>query len=215
MQLVKILREFLSHLRFILPLKKVRIEELQTDFSLEVIDFICSNIGFGSNYFEFGAGASTIISERMGAETFSTETDQRYIDALKSLNHIQFVNPLCGKVGPWGGLIFEPWRKKKRSTGFRYATIMWQRYSGFKPNLVLIDGRYRLACALEIVRRFPGGNFPVIIDDYVGRNEYKTIEKYVDRVTQMGRAGVFYPNKIELNMEELRLDLEKAFFDSR
>jgi hypothetical protein len=215
MKIVRSVREFFSHVRFLFPLKKIKIEELESDFSSEVIEYIRSYLGNGSKYFEFGAGASTIICKKMGAEIFSTETDQRYIEAFKGVNHVQFVNPLGGKIGPWGTLIFQPWRKKERISGFNYATMIWQKFSKLQPNLVLIDGRYRLACALEIIRRFPGHNFPVIIDDYVGRSEYKTLEKYVNEVTQISRAGVFSPNKADINMEELRLDLEKAYFDSR
>jgi len=215
MMSIRIVREFLSHLKYLFPLKKVNLEYIQSDFSSEVIEFIGTTLSVGSKYFEFGAGASTIICETLGAEVFSTETDQRYIDALKNLKNAHFVNPLDGRIGPWGSLIFEPWRKKKRGTGFEYATMMWQKYPDLHPNLVLIDGRYRLACALEIVRRFPGGHFPIIIDDYVGRSEYKTIEKYVIEVVYIGRAGVFFPNKVDIDIEKVVIDLERAYFDSR
>lgn len=215
MMSIRIVREFLSHVRYLFPLKKINLEGIKSDFSSEVIEFIHTNLTIGSTYFEFGAGASTIICETLGAEVFSTETDQRYIDALKNLKNAHFVNPLNGRIGPWGSLIFEPWRKKKRSTGFEYANMIWQTYPDVHPNLVLIDGRYRLACALEILRRFPGGDFPVIIDDYVDRSEYKTIEKYVNELVYIGRAGVFFPNKEDIDFEKVVVDLERAYFDSR
>lgn len=81
----------------------------------------------------------------------------------------------------------------------------WRRYStkpfivleqmGWFPDFVLIDGRFRCACALqmaiEVVARQRRAT--VLFDDYFkpGRERYRAVEQWLGKPERIGRAAFF------------------------
>jgi hypothetical protein len=60
----------------------------------------------------------------------------------------------------------------------------------FSPDVVLIDGRYRVACAFAVATRVTKRTI-ILIDDYVDREEYRVVEEYLGRPKLKGRLAVF------------------------
>ena len=71
------------------------------------------------------------------------------------------------------------------------------------PDLILIDGRYRVLCALHLYNFFKEKevSFTIIIDDYTLRPDYFILENFFE-IKKIGRFGVLEklkdqnPNKL-------------------
>jgi hypothetical protein len=140
-------------------------------------------------YLEFGSGGSTMIADRLGVPTVSIESDRFFARTISSAlkgTTVSVVPVYIGFTGEWG------WPLLKRPTPSRIAR--WRRYveTGFErssPDLILIDGRFRVACGLEAARRTNGAT--VIVDDYFNRPHYRSMESYLGPPERVGRAAIF------------------------
>jgi hypothetical protein len=57
------------------------------------------------------------------------------------------------------------------------------------PDLILIDGRMRVSCALESLLNLPEGSDCVLyLDDYESRPHYKAIEPFLRDAERIGRS---------------------------
>lgn len=63
-----------------------------------------------------------------------------------------------------------------------------------KVDFVLIDGRYRVACALHVLL-FLNKDAKIAIHDYMNRKYYHVIETYYDRIENMTSAAIFVQKK--------------------
>ena len=81
------------------------------------------------------------------------------------------------------------------------------------PDLVLIDGRYRGLCALNLYNFYKEKkiDFNIIIDDYNDRPSYHVLENYFE-IEKIGRFGV--ANKVKF-VNNINNDLEKFYLDCR
>ena len=75
------------------------------------------------------------------------------------------------------------------SNFWRYPYALWQD-PNFNPDLVLIDGRFRIAClaACMINCRAP---LTVLFDDYMDRKRYHRVEEILPRTDTIGRVARF------------------------
>ena len=90
--------------------------------------------------------------------------------------------------------------------------IPWEVYGlNYMPNIVLIDGRYRVACFLNILLKTANKyKVLILIDDYKEREEYKIVEKYLKLKKYHGTMAVFQYNLKFLDnslLNEIKIDL--------
>lgn len=143
---------------------------------------------------EYGSGGTTLIAaEQPGRVVFSVESDRKWLDGMQAWFR---ANPgeaelhlIYGDIGPtkrWGypvdGAHFRRWPG--------YANAVWDRDDFRQPDVVLIDGRFRLACFLTTMIR---STAPVTVlwDDYDGRPTYHAVEDLVKPVDRIGRMARF------------------------
>jgi hypothetical protein len=86
-----------------------------------------------------------------------------------------------------------------------------------KPNICLVDGRYRVAMALQCAKWLKGQNFSetsgfVMIHDYE-RKEYHVVEKYMIKVKQVQRL-VFLRLRDDINWDLLEKDINYHYTQS-
>src|SRR5262249_5283017 len=89
-------------------------------------------------------------------------------------------------------VIFEPTKRRLES---------FSKYSDFPdktllPDLILIDGRFRVACALKAIKTLRNySDWTLIVDDYVGRSYYSVIERFakLDRIVDLMAIFVKLP----------------------
>jgi hypothetical protein len=62
------------------------------------------------------------------------------------------------------------------------------------PNVILIDGRFRLACLAVCAAVFPEA--PIVFDDYVVRSRYHVIEALLEAPGKVyGKDAIFTANR--------------------
>ena len=154
-------------------------------------------ISLSTHYLEFGSGNSTIHA--------STVKSLESIDSVES--SLKFINEYArphesiiesekskilnfhiidiGETGMWGFPINHE------------SQDLWPNYSNavFKNNkefdLVLVDGRFRVACVLNTLLNTPE-YCTILVHDFWNRPEYHVILKFLHVKDKTGTLGVFY-----------------------
>jgi len=143
------------------------------------------------NYFEYGCGKSTeYLYKFSDANIYSVDTSQEWANKIQSLSKNREDNRLNVKwvdVGPvidWG----TPASFEKRQNFAEYANWFWG--LGVDPDLVVIDGRFRVYCFLTSVKFAPVGT-KIIFDDYADRLSYHVAEEFLSVIDRCGRQVLF------------------------
>lgn len=148
-------------------------------------------------FLEYGAGGSTVMATILGVPTIiSVESDADYLvatdEAVKARGHSTTFYAHHADIGPtgeWG----KPIDRSNIDHWPRYAGSVWSRIASEKlpqPDLVLIDGRFRVASVLATMLMAKKGT-RILFDDYYDRPFYHIIEKYVRPKGRAGRMAEF------------------------
>jgi len=150
-------------------------------------------------YLEYGCGGSTIYASNSPniKALFSVDTDSQWIATVKRemsnsacdcwLSHVDL-----GPVKEWG----TPTSTALWAKFSQYSTTPWlvARSKKSIPDVVLIDGRFRVSCFLYTLIAARIGT-TVIFDDYFGRPHYHSVEKYCSITQRCGRSAIFRVSK--------------------
>jgi hypothetical protein len=136
-----------------------------------------------TNYLEYGSGGSTLLACSTSNINIihSVESDLGFINELSKEdpiveniqnNRLKFHFANIGETGSWG----IPSNKEKVH---RWPLYPLMPFTDFKNqtnyDLVLIDGRFRVACAIAVALENP--NCTVLIHDYFKRPQYWILER--------------------------------------
>ena len=81
----------------------------------------------------------------------------------------------------------------------------------YLPDLILIDGKFRVACALKLLnyfRRHRHIDYELMVDDYVGRKQYHILEKFFEVGVKMYELVTFH-HKSKIDNENLVRTIKK------
>ena len=160
-----------------------------------VHDFVAAEYSRAATILEYGSGGSTVIAARAGARTFSVESDA---DWARNLGTWLAENALDGTVtlhhadiGPtrhWG----RPQKRRLRHLRryLDYPHSVWRRPDFRHPDLILVDGRFRVACLLAAMERIERPT-RLLFDDYANRPGYHVVEEIVTPSRMVDRMAVF------------------------
>jgi hypothetical protein len=158
---------------------------------------------------EYGSGGSTALAASMPGKTvFSVESDARWAKGLRDwfAGH----TPAAAKVvvhhadiGPtkkWGN----PRATKHWNLFHDYPLSVWRLPDFEHPDVVLIDGRFRTACFLQVLFAI---SRPIIVlfDDYKVRPQYHVVEQLAQPVRLHGNMAEFHLTPTVLRNADLRL----------
>ncbi|MDG1280137.1 MAG: hypothetical protein P8O10_02425 [Pseudorhodobacter sp.] len=143
---------------------------------------------------EFGSGGSTVLAgEMVGKQVFTVESDhawlkkmQRWFDANPPMSSVTLHHGNIGPTTDWGRPVDQAhWRKF-----LNYPLTIWDRPDFQHPDVVLVDGRFRVGCFLATLMRITR---PVVVlfDDYVGRKAYHIVEEFFAPTGFAGRMARF------------------------
>ena len=180
-------------------------------------------IARSKQYLEYGAGASTIYAAKLGIPLVSIESDERFLRAVKEKcarpsllgrrAPMTFIHGDIGATGPWGKPILPSLARPRRWSNYPMAP--WETLgSSFRADLILIDGRFRVACALAVMLKQPEGHWTLLVDDYLDRPEYQCIEEYADLVNMHGRMAEFVARS-SVNVSRISSSLQTFLTDWR
>jgi len=146
-------------------------------------------------YLEYGSGGSTLYANNIATlkTIISVDSDKRWIQRVRTAltrTETQVFLEYCdiGSVGAWG----RPRSTSKVGEYWRYMTAPWRvaQTQELNPDLILVDGRFRIASFLySIVCAAP--ETIILFDDYVDRSYYKVVEEFCPLQHEHGRMGVF------------------------
>lgn len=150
-------------------------------------------------YVEFGTGGSTLLAGRLGKRTVSVESDPWFARAVRARltpgAPVRVIHADIGLTLDWGVPAFRRLTPARRRRWLGYVTAPYAapELAAAFPDFVLVDGRFRRACALEAARRARLGGHPltIMVDDYAERAPFRQIEPYLGAPTMAGRAALF------------------------
>ncbi|MBS7543216.1 hypothetical protein [Ancylobacter oerskovii] len=186
----------------------------------EVVEFLGGQFKDINCYLEYGAGGGARMAARAGvSHIYSVEADEDIVRSVRKAlkqdlkrNSATVVNANIGETAKWGF----PVGTDSCRLWPNYPISVWDRMeqADVSPGLVLIDGRFRVACFLiTMLRGLPGTS--IIFDDFVSREaRYKLVEKYAAPERVIGRAAVFVVPE-ERSLVELSMDFARACVDPR
>jgi len=169
------------------------------------------NVAFAHTYGEYGCGASTIwVFENTNANILGVDSSDFWLGKVKKRCgyakklSLHFAN--VGKTGDWGTpLNYDNYRNFND-----YTDWIWEQDSS--PDIILVDGRFRVCCFLTSLLRAKEGA-RIVFDDYTNREEYHIVEKFIKPAKTCGRQALFIvPNKDRLDVEQLRLFINNFRF---
>jgi hypothetical protein len=160
-------------------------------------------------YGEYGVGVSTVFANRyQNKHTIAVDSDKNWILNVKNnlldSNNLEITHVHLGKLKNWG----TPEGYEFRQNFKKYLNVIWEKTS--KPDLVLVDGRFRVACFLTSLLNADEGSI-IIFDDYTLRPEYHIVEIFEKPIETNGRQAAF---KVSGNYDtkELKYFIEKFEF---
>jgi hypothetical protein len=152
-------------------------------------------------YLEYGSGGSTLAALRMVPNVVSVENDRRFYRAVTSKARLlpsgQYF-PIFVYTGPtsaWGFPKVRLPTALRTSLGRRYARAPWISIDRNKlsPEVIFLDGRFRVACALESLLQLPdGSNCRLFLHDFEKHHgAYFPIFEFAEQIQQHGEAVIF------------------------
>ena len=120
------------------------------------------------SYFEFGCGGSTVFCDSPTRKIKSVDNNKEWLDKVRPLvsSNIEMIYVNTGPVLEYGNPA-DP----TNTAGFADYSLAFSQKDP-DTDLVLIDGRFRVACALQVV--LSGFNGPVLLHD-AQRAEYQPL----------------------------------------
>ena len=139
-------------------------------------------------YFEYGVGDSTIWAlENTSSRIISVDTDKKWINKVdisknKKRIDINWIN--LGEIENWG----RPKTYEYRKHFIEYISNVWN--FNLKADVILVDGRFRVACFLYSLINAKEGSI-IIFDDYMNRSHYHVVEEVLGIHKKCGRQVAF------------------------
>jgi hypothetical protein len=172
---------------------------------------------------EYGSGGSTIVAAKHVDTLISIDSDKYFLRSVKKrleIRNDQIIELIHANIGLtkiWGEPILEQSTSRRTIRWANYAQAPWHWLlrKNLDPDLILVDGRFRVACVLECVSRLrKPESCKILVDDYEFRNYYHTVERFCNVLQMQGRMSILQP-KIDIDKSCLLEELEKSRRDYR
>ncbi len=159
--------------------------------------FLIENVSGSKSYLEFGSGGSTflVLTQTGVPLVVSVESDMCWLNHLRKWDYISgneqnmrlhFLHVNIGKTGDWG----VPTEMDKKDLFPDYSVAPFVTHAKTKFDTVFIDGRFRVACALQtILNSAPGTK--ILMHDYTFRPNYHIILQFLDIVDVVDTMALF------------------------
>lgn len=171
-------------------------------------DCLISYMRKSRRYLEFGSGGSTILAAKLGVPTLhSVESDRAWGEAVKQSPiakprfddgsfKLQWVD--IGETKEWGF----PKSSKDAVKWPAFSLSVWDELS-FVPDFVLVDGRFRVSCALQSIARCDADTLFAVHD--FERDDYQPILRHAEIVTRAERL-IILKRKGEIDPFQFGID---------
>lgn len=174
--------------------KPADLEKPKMTFPDEVASFVQDCYTTKLNILEYGSGGSTAFAaEQVGRTVFSIESDLEWVRMMQRWflheppkGSIQLHHVNIGPTKEWG----LPKDTSRLLHYIDYPMSVWQRPDLVHPDVVLIDGRFRVACFVATLMHIRRPT-TILFDDYTDRPHYHIVEELLAPAKTVGRMAVF------------------------
>ena len=173
--------------------RSLPISQLDSSMNGDLLSSRLTEVCKSKKVVEFGSGGSTILLAEVSSELISIESDKRFAtlvnERLAILRYQSHAFVKYANIGPTKSF-GQPFMFLKPIFKYRYKNyvkIFDSLESYFQPDIVFVDGRFRVYCSIRACQEIKN-DFLLIIDDYFDRPEYHEIEKI------LGSANIFSEN---------------------
>ena len=154
---------------------------MEPHFTKNDKDMFYKYLDKANNYFEYGSGGSTYqASMRENIKSiYSVESDIEWYNKMKKIitkPNINYIyNNMDTQPNSWG----YPGKNATREQKINYSNqiIKLSQEQKNSIDLVLIDGRFRVACCLKCYDVI-NNNCVIVFDDFLNRPQYYIVLKY-------------------------------------
>lgn len=164
-----------------------------------------------SNYMEFGATGSALLAHSLGAKKITViDSNLSLLERLKSKieqnENIIISHADIGPTKEWG----VPVDQKDAYRWSSYYLDVWKSMRD-KPDVIVIGGRFRVACALQAIARC-GPNCIILFTDFWQRDNYYAVLKYCKIIDRIDQLAILKPlnyidgSAIAVDVAEFSLD---------
>lgn len=180
------------------------------------LNLLHSYLNKSTTYLEFGAGESTVYAAGVQSLVHIDSVDsnpefvennlliQPVVQKAVTGGKLRFHLKDLGRIGEWG----HPLNDEKKHLWPEYSTAVFKEKRRY--DLVLIDGRFRVACALQTLLHTPPGCI-ILIHDFWNREQYHILLRYLEVVERMDTMAAF-ERKAQVNFGKLNSDLKRFTF---
>lgn len=183
-----------------------RMERPELTFIPEVAALVRRHYEAADVILEYGSGGSTVMASEMPGKTiFSVESSRVWTKMMRawfeqeqpaSMPMMQHAN--VGSTGKWG----TPKDGSAYQRYHMYPLSIWDAPEFKHPDVILVDGRFRVACALTAMLRCTKKT-TLLFDDYEGRKGYHMVEEFLPKEEVVGNMARFTVGKKALPRAEM------------
>ena len=169
-------------------------------------------------YLEFGAGGSTLRALTISkAQVYSIDSSQEWINSMHRYWLVRFQENKrlflkfmdIGPTKEWG----QPDGMLSKDLFPNYSSNIFPFLEGKIPDTILIDGRFRVACALQVILHYHGhADTKILIHDFWNRPGYHVLLQYLEVFNQADTLGVFGIKK-DVDLSKVKDEYELHKFD--
>ena len=164
--------------------KMQQLPDMDPNMSAPDIKMLYEGFSRSKSYFEVGSGSSTFQAVKHGLKVTSVESDRWWYEKMKaifptecSINYILIDFHISFNTG-------YPGPNTTKEEMYQYTHQYKPEYNA---DMILIDGRFRVACALNILP-YISNTTEVYIHDFQ-RRAYRFVLKYYELVNQTDRLA--------------------------
>jgi len=145
------------------------------------------------HYAEFGCGGSTVWANNTPniESIVSIESDKEFANKIQS--YCPRAEVRWADVGPTR----EFGHPKDKTFQSKWGVYSQQDIG--TPDTILIDGRWRVACSLQVAMKYQ--NATVLVHDFWNRPEYHCILPYYSVVDSVDTLAILKPNGVNVPIE--------------
>jgi len=156
-------------------------------------------------YGEYGCGLSTeYVLKNYSFPIYSVDSSKTWVNKFNKYQdrkNFKICSIELGEIGDWG----YPLSYNNRKNFNKYFNFIWKQKD--KPNFVLIDGRFRVACFLTTLLNANVGT-KIVFDDYPHRKHYHIVEEFILPVSINKRQALFIVDEnVSLEFEKIKFEL--------
>lgn len=189
--------------------------EYQIAMKPDEVTLLSSLLVCSRRYLEFGAGGSTCLAARMVADSvIAVDSSQDWLDSVAAIcadasypRKPVLVHADIGPLKAWGW----PRDERQRAQWPSYHEAIWSHPAVTDIDTYMIDGRFRVACFMQVALRCRADAL-VIMHDFADRPNYADVHRVAREVARAGNLSAFVrrrdfdPGLASAILEERRFD---------